>query len=864
MIFKPKFFALFLVLLLFSFKGIDSSYSLHKDHISIPLNEGTLNIFPLTANSIRIQINGKNIKQDEELILVNKLPIPDFKVAENNDEIQLKTKAITVVFNKKTKALHFKDEKGNIFLSERADGRKMSPSSINGNPCVVVEQSFDSAENEFLFGLGQFQDGHYNLKDISQKLTQVNTQIAVPFLYSNKGYGILWHQYGITEFNPNDNLIALTKNEKSSENNEEVEVTTTSGTQKISQRQALYTGKFNVEKDGKYSIMLDLGDMDSRHLVIIDGKTIIDQSNLWLPPAVSELVNLKAGEHSVQIVCNATNKPKLSFRKTDNSTTFRSVNAKSLDYVVFKGKDADEVIKTYRSISGQVPMLPLWAYGFWQCRERYTSGEHLINTVKEFRKRNLPLDVIVQDWQYWGNNGWGVPQFDEKNYPNPSGFIKELHDLNSHFVISVWSNPDKNSTIGKKYVENGMYIPDTKWLDYFNPATGEAYWNTLYENMFSNGVDGWWMDATEPENDALVGTKTFQGPGDFYRLMYPLFVSKSVYEGQKKTNPDKRVTILTRSAFAGQQRFGTINWSGDIGGTWDGFKRQIVAGMNFTLTGMPYWTTDIGGFFRPGNGQYTDEKFHELLTRWFQWGAFSTIFRIHGYQTETEPWKYGQKVENNMREMLNLRYQLMPYIYSETSKIKNGCTFMRPLVMDFQNDEKAISQSYQYMFGKSFLVAPIVEPGVTNWEIYLPKGSKWYDFWTENIFDGGQNIKIDAPLNRIPLFVKEGSIIPIGPTMQSTNDKNWDKLEIKIYEGADGNFTIYEDEGDNYNYEKGAYSTIKLEWKNTEKQFIISDLKGKFKGMLSKRNFNVVLINKEGKSQKKEIFYTGKKQSLKL
>jgi alpha-D-xyloside xylohydrolase len=864
MIFKLKFFASFLLILLFSCKSINPAYTLHKDRISIPLSEGTLNIIPITANSVRIQINGSNIKQDEELILVNKLPVPDFKVSETNDEIQLKTKAITVLFNKKTKALNFKDSNGNVFLSEKAESRKMASSSVNGNPCFIVEQSFDSPENEFLFGLGQFQDGHYNLKNISQKLTQVNTQIAVPFLYSNKGYGILWHQYGLTEFNPNDNLITLAKSEKPADNNKEVEVTTTAGTQKISQRQALYTGKFNVEKEGQYSIMLDLGDMDSRHLVIMDDKTIIDQSNLWLPPAVSALVNLKAGEHSVQIVCNATNKPKLGFRKTDNSTTFRSVNAKSLDYVVFKGKDTDEVINTYRSVSGQAPMLPLWAYGFWQCRERYTSSEHLIKTVKEFRERKLPLDVIVQDWQYWGNNGWGVPQFDETHYPNPAGFIKELHDLNSRFVVSIWSNPDKNSTIGKKYVENGMYIPNTKWLDYFNPETGKSYWNTLNENLFSNGVDGWWMDATEPENDALVGTATHQGPGDFYRLTYPLFVSKSVYEGQRKTNPEKRVTILTRSAFSGQQRFGTINWSGDIGGTWDGFKRQIVSGMNFTLTGMPYWTTDIGGFFRPGDGQYKDENFHELLTRWFQWGTFSTIFRIHGYQTETEPWKYGQKVEDNMREMLNLRYELLPYIYSETSKIKSGSTFMRPLVMDFQNDEKAVSQPYEYMFGKSFLVAPVVESGITDWEVYLPKDTKWFDFWTGTTFDGGQKVKVKAPLNRIPLFVKAGSIIPFGSIVQSTNEKKWDILEIRIYEGANGDFTLYEDEGENYNYEKGAFSQINFEWKNAEKLLVINDLKGKFKGMLFQRTFNVVLISKEGKSQKREINYTGKKQNLKL
>jgi alpha-D-xyloside xylohydrolase len=379
------------------------------------------------------------------------------------------------------------------------------------------------------------------------------------------------------------------------------------------------------------------------------------------------------------------------------------------------------------------------------------------------------------------------------------------------------------------------------------------------------------MDATEPENDALVGTTTHQGLGDFYRLTYPLFVSKSVYEGQRKTNPEKRVTILTRSAFAGQQRFGTINWSGDIGGTWDGFKKQIVSGMNFTLTGMPYWTTDIGGFFRPGNGQYKDENFHELLTRWFQWGAFSTIFRIHGYQTETEPWKYGQKVEDNMREMLNLRYELMPYIYSETSKIKTGSTFMRPLVMDFQDDEKAVSQPYQYMFGKSFLVAPVTEFGVKDWKVYLPKSSKWYDFWSEKSFDGGKEVRVDAPINQIPLFVKAGSIIPFGPLVQSTNEKKWDDLEIRIYEGANGEFTLYEDEGDNYNYEKGKYATITFKWNDLKKTLTINQQKGSFSGMIKERQFKVVKASSNIKqsdtaSEKidKVISYNGNEVSIKL
>ena len=403
-----------------------------------------------------------------------------------------------------------------------------------------------------------------------------------------------------------------------------------------------------------------------------------------------------------------------------------------------------------------------------------------METVKEFRKRNIPLDVIVQDWQYWGKNGWGVPIFDETNYSNPAGFIKEIHDLNAHFNISIWSNPDRNSATGKDYVANNLYIPGSKWLDYFNPVTRETYWNTLRDNLFTYGVDSWWMDATEPENDALKGEETYLGPGDFYRLTYPLFVSQAVYEGQRKTSSDKRVCILTRSAFPGQHRYGIINWSGDIGGTWDAYKRQIVAGLNYTITGLPYWTTDIGGFFRSGKSQYTDEKYHELLIRWYQWGAFNPIFRIHGYQSETEPWNYGQEVENNMRKMLNLRYRLLPYIYSEAYKVtKNGSTMMRPLVMDFIEDTTAIKQPYQYMFGKAFLVAPVTEPDVKEWKIYLPKEAEWYDFWTGEKYTGGQTVNKETPIDIIPLFVKAGSIVPFGPEVQFATEKKWDNLEIQ-------------------------------------------------------------------------------------
>ena len=843
-----------------------------SNKVNITLSDGTLSISPLSENAVRIKFYKESEGNLPELVFTSGVATPWFQVLDLPTKLEIKTKNIQVLLDKHTGKLSYADNAGKVFLSEETGSRKLTPGSIQGEPCYEAEQSFESPSDEYIFGLGQFQDGQYNLKNVTRSLTQVNTQISIPFIYSSKGYGLLWHQYGLTDFNPADNFITLVKQEQStSGNNQMAEVTTTSGTQKVSQDQSLYQGKFNVTKDGEYSMFLDLGDMGNRHFVVIDGKPCIDQSNMWLPPTVGTLVKLKAGEHQVQVLCKSNNTPKLSWKLSDNITTFRSPVAKSLDYVVFYGPSADSVIASYRKLSGNVPMLPQWAYGFWQCRERYTSGTHLVETVKEFRKRNLPLDVIVQDWQYWGDRGWGVPQFDEKNYSNPSAFIKELHNLNAHFNISIWSNPDKNSTIGKEYVTKNRFIPDTKWLDYFNPETRKEYWNTLKVNMLDNGVDSWWMDAVEPENDALKGTRMHIGVGDFYRLTYPLMVSRAVYEGQRQATSDKRVCILTRSAFSGQQRYGIINWSGDIGGTWDTFKNQIVAGLNYTITGFPYWTTDIGGFFRPGNSQYTDEKYHELLTRWYQWGTFNPIFRIHGYQTETEPWKYGQKVEDNMRKMLNLRYRLLPYIYSEAWQVtKNGSTMMRPLVMDFNADTAAVNRQYQYMFGKSVLVAPVTEANVSEWNVYLPKSAGWFDFWTGKHFNGGQCIKTDAPIDKIPLFVKAGSIIPMGKIIQYTGEKLADTLEIRVYKGADAKFNLYEDEGDNYNYEKGKYTVISFKWDEKHQSLAISDRKGNYSGCLAKRIFNVVLVSENRGSGThtgsigKKVSYTGTKLEIKL
>jgi alpha-D-xyloside xylohydrolase len=813
--------------------------------VTVTVAEGQLRILPLTRNAVRIQIFKDPSVVVPDLVLVAHHPPPMFDVSESPAELKVLCGKIAVVLDKRTGALSFADSAGNVILDEKPDTRKLLPDSVMGEPCVVAEQAFVLHPDEHLWGLGQFQDGHYDLRNVTRRLTQVNSQIAIPFVYSSRGFGLLWHQYGLTDFNPADNTVLLEKLDRMTQSGATAEVTTTAGTEKVAQDQSLYAGRFNAPADGEYSIFLDLGDMGNRHYVAIDSIPCIDESNFWLPPTASALVRLKAGDHTIRVVCKSSNTPRISWKVVDGLTTFRSPHARSIDYVVFSGTVADSVIGAYRALTGGAPMLPRWAYGFWQCRERYASGTHLVETVKEFRKRRIPMDVIVQDWQYWGKYGWGVMKFDETHYPNPAGFIRELHDLNAHFNISVWENLDKNSDIGKGYASRNFYLPESPWVDMLNPEARKFHWAALNEHLFSLGVDSWWMDATEPENDGLKGKRTFLGAGDFYRLTYPLFVSQAVYEGQRNTTSDKRVCILTRSAFPGQQRYGTINWSGDVGGTWDSFRRQIVAGLNFTITGLPYWTTDIGGFFRPGPMQYTDPHYHELLIRWFQWGAFNPIFRVHGYQSETEPWKYGQKVETAMRTMLELRYRLLPYIYSEAWAVtRSGSTMMRPLVMDFGADTVALTQRSEFMFGKALLVAPITEPGVAEWNVYLPACAGWYDFWTGRRFVGGHTARVVTSWERIPLMVRAGAIIPMGPSVQSTAERS-DPLEIRVYPGADGEYTLYEDENDGYGYETGAYSTITLKWNDAKKVLTVSARSGAFSGMIASHRMNILLVSED-------------------
>lgn len=838
--------------------------------VIINLPEGKLSLIPMNQNSVRVQFHLQE-QQDsislEELIYTENMPIPEYTSEETGEEITLTLERLSVVFDKHKETLTFKDPNGRILLQEKAGGRLMESSTIQGMSTHKVEQRFISPNDEYLYGTGQFQDGYLNIRGLSRRLTQVNTQIAIPFILSNKGYGLLWNNYGLTNFNPSDQSITLTTVADKSETLT-VDATSTSGNKREIRQINVFTASIEIPEDGHYSLLLDVGQrMARKHHLSVDGKNVIDINNIWLPPTTSVIIKMQKGKHEIEVQGDKRDQPVVYWRKVTDETTFRSPVAQALDYTVFAGT-ADEVIGSYRKLTGPAPMMPLWSLGYIHCRERYNTQQELLENAREFRQRKLPIDVIVQDWQYWGKYGWNAMRFDEEQYPDPAGMVRELHDMNMRLMVSVWAKIDPDSEVGKQVMGKGYYIPGSEWVDFFNPDAAAFYWSNFSERLLkSYRIDAWWQDATEPENDDLQDRLINNGrmPGELLRNVYPMYVNKTVYEGLRKDDPDRRAFILTRSGFSGMQRYAAATWSGDVGYDWETLRRQIAGGLGQMSTGLPWWTYDAGGFFRPFN-QYTNTEYHEQFLRWLQAATFFPLLRVHGYMSQAEPWRYGKEVERIAAEYLDLRYRMLPYIYSQSAAVSfAGSTLMRPFVMDFPTDPLALDQRHEFMFGPSLLVAPVTEGKVKQWNVYLPEYAEgWIDFWSGNKFNGGQSVNIGVTLEKIPLFVKAGSILPLGPEKQYASEDTDKPWEIRIYPGADTTFTIYEDEGDNYNYEKGKYAMFELTWKDAEKTLEISDRKGSFAGMKEERIFNITVVSpRQGTSVKasaptQTVTYLGK------
>ena len=600
------------------------------------------------------------------------------------------------------------------------------------------------------------------------------------------------------------------------------------------------------------------------------------------------------------------------FKDTPEVTSFKSDVGECIDYYVMYGGSADGVIARMRDLTGQVPMFPLWTFGYWQSRERYRSQDELVGVVSKYRELGVPLDGIIQDWQYWGNNYlWNAMEFLNADFYNPQKMVDDVHGMNAHMIISIWNSFGPETKQYRELEKIGALMDFKTWpmsgsdkwppmLDYpsgvrpydpFNPEARDIYWRYLNKGLFSFGIDGWWIDSSEPDHmdfkPSDLDNKTYLGSFRKVRNAFPLMTVGGVYQHQRSVSSDKRVFILTRSAFAGQQRYASNVWSGDVTASWTALRNQISSGLNFSLSNIPYWNSDIGGFFLSRySKKLEDAEYRELYARWMQFGAFCPMMRSHGTDAPREIYQFGKKgdrIYDAIEKSIKLRYSLLPYIYSAAWDVtSNRSSMMRALAMDFPSDSKALDINDQYMFGKSFLVCPVTTAmysrdtkedfsAVGKRELYLPSGTDWIDFWTGEKLRGGQIVIKEAPVDIIPLYVRAGAIIPIGPDVQYATEKRWDNLEIRIYAGADGLFTLYEDENDNYNYEKGAYSNITFRWNDAGKTLTIGDRKGSFPGMLSEQKFRIILVGKNKgtgtetpKQWDKEITYEGKRTVTKL
>ena len=616
------------------------------------------------------------------------------------------------------------------------------------------------------------------------------------------------------------------------------------------------------------------------------------------------------------------------FEDNAEGMTFDAEVGDGVDYYFMYGGSADDVIAQMRYLSGDVPMFPLWTYGFWQSKERYKSAAETESIVDQYRALNVPLDGIIQDWQYWGSNYlWNAMDFLAEDFSNGKQMIQNVHRKHAHFMISIWASFGPMTQQFRELNEKGLLMPFETWpqsgishvwppvmkypsgvkvYDAFHPEARTIYWKYL-KTLYDYGTDAWWMDSTDPDffnpKESDYAHKVYGGTWRSQRNAFPLETVRGIYQSQRKDYGQKRVFIMTRSSYAGQQHYGSNMWSGDVNSSWDMLRKQVPAGLSYSLTGNPNFNTDIGGFFcgsynTKGSGSAPrNPQFQELYVRWMQYGLFCPVFRSHGADAPREIWQFGKKGEpvyDAIEKQIRLRYRLIPYLYSTAWQVtSNNDSYMRPLFSDFAADKKVWNITDEFLFGRSILAAPIVKAQYTEEKIirtdamtgwnrqnatdgsaagaidftatktttkYLPKGAAWYDFWTNKQYKGGQDVTLETTLDRVPMFVRAGSILPLGPEMQYVGEKAWDNLEMRVYPGANGSFTLYEDEGDNYNYEKGQYATITFQWNDKARTLTIGERKGSYPGMLQKRQFTIVTPN----GKQKVIEYNGQKMQVSI
>jgi alpha-D-xyloside xylohydrolase len=874
------------------------------DGVIVPFDGTCLKLEVWADNVIRVTSAGdrKVFARSTPATQVRRKQKASWKLATQGNEATLSTDKLQARVNLASGAVSFFDAGGQPILAEKAGGRAIMPVEVQGEKTFHVSQQWEPNADESLYGLGQLQFGITDIKGYDLDLWQHNTCVVVPLLVSSRGYGVFWDNLSFTRFGdlrpfepiPAENLIdaagqigGLTTGTFIAANPEQLEgghvtnvITAARGGPGASGGWMRWAGEIVAPRTGDYQFRTY---SNGRIKMWLDGKLVVDHWRQgWLTENDQIKVRLEAGHHyAIKLEHGGDEATTLRLvwktPAADANTALWSEVGDGVDYYFVYGPSLDKVIAGYRQLTGQATLMPQWAFGLWQSRQRYETAKEALDVVDEYRRRAIPFDNIVEDWQYWPRDAWGSHQFDPARFPDPEGWIKAIHAQHAHIMISVWGKfYTGTANFDAMHKAGFLYQPNLDeglrdWIDFpytfydaFNPAARKLYWSQMNTGLFSKGIDAWWEDATEPDltpsPPTLEGQRIHMNPtamGTASRVMngYALMNSMGVYEGQRSVAPNQRVFILTRSGFAGIQRYGTATWSGDTTATWSGMAKQIPAGLGLSVSGLPYWTMDIGGYtmesrFSAKNPTpQSAEEWRELNARWFEFGTFCPITRLHGELQPREPWTFGGDTHPAYQTIVKfdrLRYRLLPYLYSLAGAVTHDAgTIMRPFVMDFPRDPTAREIANEYMFGPAFLVAPVTTYKARSREVYLPENAGWYDFWTGAQTNGGQSIEAPAPYDAMPVFVRAGSIIPFGPEAQYTGEKPADPITLCVYAGADGAFTLYEDDGLTYGYEKGAFARIPFHWDDTTKTLTIGKREGEFPGMLSQRAFNVVLVSKD-------------------
>jgi len=836
----------------------------------------------------------------------------DFAVRNSKDEIELQTRGMSAIVNKADGKVRFTDAGGNR-ISNESEPAIFTPITVDDTHGYSTVNRFDTSEDEGLYGLGQHQSDQWNYKGQNEELYQYNTKISIPFVISSNGYGILWDSYSQGRFGniePYSQLNRLFKlydkdgNEGSltgtyygirgrTVTRQEdsiyfVDSETVKNLPRLGQR-VLYEGALEAPESGTYDFILYY----AGYIRVYLGEDEVVKERwrtAWNPNSYKFSFDMEKGhKYDLRIewrpdggtsYCGLRAYAPVEKEQKQKLTMWNEMVQES-DYYFISGDDMDGVIQELHSLVGRPNMLPKWAMGFWQSREHYRNQNEVVQTVREFRRRGIGLDNIVQDWNYWKEDEWGSHEFDKSRYPDPQGMMDRVHDMNAHLMISVWPKFYESTEHYKEFDSQGwMYtraVEDSirDWVgpgyigsfyDAYAPGARELFWNQLKDHLYGYGIDAWWMDASEPNIrdcvpmdywKALCGP-TALGSSTEYLMAYSLMNAQAIYEGLMKEDSSKRVFQLTRSGFAGLQRYSTASWSGDIGTRWEDMRSQITAGMNYSLCGNPYWTMDIGGFCvenRYANAQRYYDRSHvetadlkewrELQTRWYQFGTFCPLYRAHGQFPLREVWNIAPASHPAYKSIVyynRMRYRLMPYIYSLAGQAwLNGSVIMRGLVMDYTEDSIALDISDQYMFGPSLMVCPVYEYGDTVRSVYLPEGRIWYDYYTDSVYWGGQTITADAPYERIPLFVPSGGILISGNDVNYVDEHSSDIMTVDIYAGSPGSFLLYEDDGTTNAYENGEFSVIPISFTEDEHACIINIARigGNYRAFRGMRIFKV-------------------------